>query len=122
MNCQSNSNAHEKYYCAYCCHPFTHKRGLDAHYIMKTVVNYLKVKTSNYLKKGEHIEFNKYNTKLTCPYVIYGDFECLTVNTSDGIKGTYQEHKPCGYMLNVVNSIDNTSTPYLFRGEDCMQG
>ena len=83
---------------------------------MKTVVKYLKVKTS-LPKKGEYIKFNKYNTKLKCPYVIYGDFECLIVNTSDGIKGTYQEHKPCGY---VVNSIDNTSTPCLYRGEDCM--
>ena len=42
------------------------------------------------------------------------------MNTSHWIKGTYQEHKPCGYMLNVVNSIDNTSTPYLYRGGDCM--
>ena len=33
---------------------------------------------------------------------------------------TYQEHKPCGYMLNVVNSIDNTSQPFLYRGEDCL--
>ena len=37
-----------------------------------------------------------------------------------GLRGTYQEHKPCGYMLNVVNRIDKTSTPYLNRGEDCM--
>ena len=42
------------------------------------------------------------------------------MTSSDGIKGTYQEHKPCGYMLNVVNRIDKTSTPYLYRGEDCM--
>ena len=42
------------------------------------------------------------------------------MTSSDGIKGTYQEHKPCCYTLNVVNRIDKTSTPYLNRGEDCM--
>ena len=71
-------------------------------------------------KKGEYLEFEKYNTKLKCPFVIYGDFECLTTPSSDGIKGTYQHHKPCGYMLNVKNSVDNSCQPYLYRGEDCM--
>ena len=71
-------------------------------------------------KEGSYIEFEKYNTKVKCPFVVYGDFECITVNSNNGIKGTYQEHKPCGYMLNVVNSIDNTSQPYLYRGEDCL--
>ena len=71
--------------------------------------------------KDTYIEFQKHNTKLPCPFVIYGDFECLTTSSNNGIKGTYQEHKPCGYMLNVVSRIDNTCQPYLYRGEDCMK-
>ena len=85
--------------------------------------------------KDTYIEFEKHNTKLPCPFVIYGDFECLTTNSNTEIKGTYgtegalscsgrgtyQEHKPCGYMLNVVSRIDNTCKPYLNRGEDCMK-
>ena len=71
--------------------------------------------------KDTYIEFQKHNTKLPCPFVIYGDFECLTTSSNNGIKGTYQEHKPCGYMLNVVRRIDNTCQPYLYRGEDCMK-
>ena len=43
------------------------------------------------------------------------------MKSEDGIKGTYQHHKPCGFMLNVVNRIDRTSTPFLYRGEDCME-
>ena len=66
------------------------------------------------------MSFQKHYKKLKCPYVIYGDFECLTTPSSEGIKGTYQHHKPCGFMLNVVNSITNEATPYLYRGEDCM--
>ena len=69
--------------------------------------------------KGSYIEFQKYNTKMECPFVIY--VECLTVDSNEGIKGCYQEHKPCGYMMNVVNRIDKTSQPYLYRGEDCME-
>ena len=89
--------------------------------------------------KDTYIEFEKHNAKLPCPFVIYGDFECLTTNSNTEIKGTYgtegalscsgssaprgtyQEHKPCGYMLNVVSRIDNTCKPYLYRGEDCMK-
>ena len=71
--------------------------------------------------KDTYIDFEKLNTKLPCPFVIYGDFECLTTNSNNDINGTYQEHKPCGYMLNVVSRIDNTCQPYLYRGEDCMK-
>ena len=71
--------------------------------------------------KGSYIEFEKHNAKLPCPLVIYGDFKCLTTNSNNGKKGAYQEHKPCGYMLNVVSRIDNTRQPYLYRGEDCMK-
>ena len=38
----------------------------------------------------------KRNTELLCPFVIYGDFECVSTNSNTGIKGTYQEDKPCG--------------------------
>ena len=71
--------------------------------------------------KDTYIEFEKRNTKLPCPLVVYGDFDCLTTNSNNGVKGTYQEHKPCGRMLNVVSRIGNTHQPYLYRGEDCMK-
>ena len=35
--------------------------------------------------------------------------------------GKYQQHKPCGYNINVVSSITNESESYLYRGHDCMQ-
>ena len=71
--------------------------------------------------KDTFIDFEKHNTKLPCPFEIYGDFECLTTNSKNGIKGTHQEHNPCGCMLNVVSRIDNTCQPYLYRGEGCMK-
>ena len=66
------------------------------------------------------MKFKNHYKKLKAPYVIYGDFECLTAHSKEGIKVTYQHHKPSGFMLNVVNSITNEMTPYLYRGEDCM--
>ena len=39
--------------------------------------------------KDTYIEFEKHNTKLPCPFVMYGDFECLTTNSNTEIKGTY---------------------------------
>ena len=49
--------------------------------------------------KDIYIEFEKHNTKLPCPFVTYGDIECLTTNSNNGIKGTYQEHKPWMELL-----------------------
>ena len=118
LNCQSNKNTMKKYYCRYCSHPFTKEEGLNKH--LSEGCHASDGQQFTLPKKGSYIEFEKYNTKLPCPFVIYGDFECLTTCNSQGIKGTYQEHKPCGFMMNVVNRIDNTSSPYLYRGEDCM--
>ena len=60
-----------------------------------------------------------------CPSVIYADFECLTEELKkpedDEIKTyKYQEHKPCGFMLNLVNAVDNTNQEFLYRGDDAV--
>ena len=43
-----------------------------------------------------------------------------TVSTKEVKTDKYQHHRPCGFMINVVNSIDGSSKPFLCRGEDCM--
>ena len=78
------------------------------------------VQSTQMPEENEKMQFKNHYKKLKAPYVIYGDFECLTAHSNEGIKGTYQCHKPSGFMLNVVNSITNEMTPYLYRGEDCM--
>ena len=69
--------------------------------------------------------FKNHYKKLKAPFVIYADFECLTtrtgtVSTKEVKTDKYQHHRPCGFMINVVNSIDGSSKPFLYRGEDCM--
>ncbi len=43
------------------------------------------------------IKFEKHNTKFYCPYVIYGDFECLTTKSKQnkGLKGSYKNTSYC---------------------------
>ena len=77
-------------------------------------------------KADDTIEFKNHYKKLKAPFVIYADFECLTtktgsVNTKVNNTEKYQHHRPCGFMLNVVNAIDGSSEPHLYRGEDCME-
>ena len=66
------------------------------------------------------MKFEKHFKKLKAPFVIYGDFECLTTETSEGIKESNQNHKPSGYMLNLVNAYSGAMKPFLYRGEDCI--
>ena len=76
-------------------------------------------------KEEDVMVFKNHYKKLKAPFVIYADFECLTQKTgsvSTKVKNTnnYQHHRPCGFMINVVNSIDGSNEPFLYRGEDCM--
>ena len=119
LNFQSNKEDSKKHYCHHCLNPFSSEKAYKNHLEKGCMAS--EGQQTKMPDKDTHIEFEKHNTKLPCPSVIYGDFECLTANSNTGIKGTYQEHKPCGYMLNVVSRIDNTCQPYLYRGEDCMK-
>ena len=77
-------------------------------------------------KAGETIAFKNHFKKLKAPFAIYADFEFLTVPIDVKSKSTkakttsYQNHRPCGFMIHVVNAITGSSKPYLYRGEDCM--
>ena len=73
----------------------------------------------------EKLKFKHHSKKLRCPFVIYADFECLTEELKkpedDEIKiYNYQEHKPCGFMLNLVNAVDNTNHEFLYREADAV--
>ena len=73
----------------------------------------------------EKLKFKHHFKKLRCPFVIYADFECLTEELKqpedDEIKTyKYQEHKPCGFMLNLVNAVDDSNQEFLYRGDDAV--
>ena len=71
-------------------------------------------------KEGEQIYVKNHTRKLEAPFVMYADFECLTMEYSSKIykpvrdscesyTEKYQHHKPCGYKITVVNRITNES-------------
>ena len=118
MGSQTNKHCNKLFHCIHCQKGFQQEKLLNAHVLKGCMAN--EVQAIEMPKEEEKMYFKNHYKKLRCPYVIYGDFECLTTKTDEGIKGTYQEHKPSGYMLNVVNSITNESKQYLNRGQDCM--
>ena len=82
-------------------------------------------------KEGDTIHFKHHTRKFEAPFVMHADFECLTtayrpsmskpIDPNTSYTEHYQQHKPCGYKLNVVNIITNERESYLYRGHDCMQ-
>ena len=73
----------------------------------------------------EKLKFKQHFKKLRCPFVIYADFERLTEELKqpedDEIKTyNYQEHKPCGFMLNLVNAVDILIKNFFYRGDDAV--
>ena len=75
--------------------------------------------------QDEQLKLEHHVKKLRCPFLVYADFECLTEELKkpegDEVKTyKYQEHKPCGFMLNLVNAVDNTNQEFLYRGEDAV--
>ena len=75
--------------------------------------------------QDEQLKFKHHVKKLRCPFVVHAAFECLTEELKkpegDEIKTyNYQEHKPCGFMLNLVNAVDNTNQEFVYRGEDAV--
>ena len=132
MGAQTNKHNEKLFHCRYCQWGFNKETLLNKHLLDGCMAN--EVQQTKMPEEDEKMFFKNHYKKLKCPYVIYGDFECLTTPTTEGIKGTYdndscpkplkgtyQHHQPCGFMLNVVSSITNEATPYLYRGEDCME-
>ena len=73
--------------------------------------------------KNKNIFFMNCHKQLIAPFVIYADFECITVPIKEEHgKQTvaYQEHKACGYHYKIVCQYDDKySIPYKgYRGEN----
>ena len=118
MGSQTNNHKTKIFHCIYCQHGFQSEKLLNSHLIKGCVAN--DIQQTKMPKEGTTMKFEKHFKKLKAPFVMYGDFECLTTETSEGIKGTYQNHKPSGDMLNLVNAYSGEMKPFLYRGEDCI--
>ena len=118
------SKFHSKsYFCQYCRNGVGSQELLNKHCgkgCMEVEGQQIEMPTPD-----EKLKFKHHFKKLRCPFVIYADFACLTEEfkktEDDEIKTyNYQEHKPCGFMLNLVNAVDNTNQEFLYRGDDAV--
>ena len=123
INSQKRKHDGKWYFCKYCNHGFSTEKLLNEHNEKGCmgVEGQQKVMP----KTHEKMSFKHHLKKLRCPFVVYADFECLTeeLNKPDDedIKTfSYQEHKPFGFMLNMVNAVDNSNYEFLYRGSDAV--
>ena len=120
---QTNKHKAKLHHCFHCRHGFQSKELLDEHNeegCMAVEGQQIEMPSSE-----DIMVFKNHYKKLKAPFVVYADFECLTirtgtVSTKEVKTDRYQHHRPCGFMINLVNSIDGSSDPFLYRGEDCM--
>ena len=123
LNSQKSKFRNKSYFCKYCHNGFGTQELLNKHYekgCMEVEGQQIEMPTPD-----EKLKFKHHFKKLRCPFVIYADFECLTeeVKQPEGYEiktYKYQEHKPCGFMLNLVNAVDNTNHDFLYRGDDAV--
>ena len=123
LNSQKSTFRNKSYFCKYCHNGFGSQDLLNKHYekgCMEVEGQQIEMPTPD-----EKLTFKHHFKKLRCPFVIYADFECLTEELKkpedDEIKTyNYQEHKPCGFMLNLVNAFDSTNHDLLYRGDDAV--
>ena len=123
LNSQTSKFQNKSYFCKYCHNGFGSQELLNKHCdkgCMEIEGQQIEMPTPD-----EKLKFKHHFKKLRCPFVVYADFECLTEALKkpegDEIKTyNYQEHKPCGFMLNLVNAGDNTNQECLYRGADAV--
>ena len=121
MGSQTNKRQNKHFHCHHCLHGFRSEELLKKHEERGCMA----VEGQQIVMGASPMFFKNHYKRLKAPFVIYADFECLTVPqtkeaTSDSKTYKYQKHRPCGFMINLVNSIDGSSEAFLYRGEDCM--
>ena len=119
LNLQKSTVRIKSYFCKYCHNGFGTQELFNNHFdkgCMEVEGQQKEMPTQD-----EKLKFKHHFKKLRCPFVVYADFECLTEELTkpegDEIKTyNYQEHKPCGFMLNLVNAVDNANQDILHKG------
>jgi hypothetical protein len=124
---QTNKDTHKLFHCRYCQHGFKRQNLLDEH--LKRGCLAVEGQSVKLPDEGETISFKNHAKQFKCPFVMYGDFECLTTKTGHYSKPVdptksyttkYQQHSPSGFKLIVVNSNGETVDTVIYRGTDCM--
>ena len=79
-------------------------------------------------KKGEYVNFKKYDRKIKLPFIIYADFWKYLMpeingkqNPEESYTNKYQKHITCSYGYKLVCVDDKFSKPFkIYLGEDAV--
>ena len=111
----SDGHKASKCYCRYCLHGFPSDAKLTEH-LEHGCREITDIKPEMPKKEDAMLEFSNHDKQERAPFVIYADFECLTVPIQKATKSPeqsytekYQEHTPCGYCIYIV-SADTSQT------------
>ena len=128
IGCQHNNRTEKKRVCTHCLRGCKKEETLNSHITKGCLA--IEGQQIKMPPKDDNIQFKNHAIKFKATAVMYADFERLTMvyssNMSKPIDASkyytenYQHHKPCGYKINVLNSITNETESYLYRGSDCM--
>ena len=103
---QINKGSHKYFHCKKCMHGFKTKDLLEKHNKNCTTEP---TRIILPVEKEKFIRFKNYAHQLKVPFVIYADFESLTVpinsanhNDKKFFTEAYQHHEPCGFACQVA--------------------
>eukprot|EP01051_Picozoa_sp_SAG22_P023347 SAG22_NODE_5986_length_920_cov_5.047503_1_plen_196_part_10 len=104
--CGSSSNHNhggKKYYCKYCIQGFGSQAKLDQH-LTNGCAEITTCKPCMPKADKATLEFKNTQNQYKAPFVIYVDFECLTIpiakcpkKADQSYTDAYQQHEPCGF-------------------------
>jgi hypothetical protein len=122
----SDGRRQSKHYCRYCLTGFPNAEKLAEHtslgcaQITESLPDMPK-------PKDAFIEFENHDKKFPAPFVIYADFECLTIplqkcerSGEESYTDEYQQHEPCGFCYYVVAADGVMREPVVYRGPDAV--
>ena len=116
---QYNKHKGKRFVCKYCCNSFQLEESLQEH---EEYCSKQKAVGVRMPKKGTMLSFKNHHRKMRVPFVVYADFEAITVpiltcSQSDDKSYTkqYQKHTPCGYSYYIKCFDDEIFPPVLRR-------
>lgn len=112
------SHEHIKYWCFNCLQSFTTDKLLNDHREFKCV-DHETAKLILPEKEKAIVQFTNEYKQNKAPFIIYADFESLTVPTDEN--NIYQNHEGCSYGYKIVSIYNDYTQPYkTYRGENAV--
>ena len=118
----------KKYFCERCLHGYCRSDLLESHKPDCKGVGETAVRIDMPEKGKNILSFQNYQNQMASPYIIYADFESLTLKVDSVVPDkdksytlTTQKHEACGFGYVVVRSDGQTNDPVIYRGKNAAE-